>query len=318
MTRLARRNSGPTGAGLAVVAVAVASAALLAGAGARDPRLDVLAHFAPVYLGLALVCLLATIVVRRHRILTAAAGLAAVAASVTLMAPEFTRDTGPAAPPDAPGQIKVIQINALRTNTDIERVADWLIAQHPDVVTVSEARHDLRDLMIARGWKTAGAHGDLMIFTRQNYRGMDRPFPGDRSWLTFVNATYATSSGPAEFVTAHLDWPTVPTVTDQTRDLVFVADRRPRRRMILTGDFNAAPWSHEVRRLDRDLGLYRRDRALATWPAMVLGRPWPLPFLPIDHVYAGPGWATVKVERGPWVGSDHYPVIVTLAPVAPH
>ena len=25
----------------------------------------------------------------------------------------------------------------------------------------------------------------------------------------------------------------------------------------------------------------------------------------------------VKVERGPWVGSDHYQLIVTLAPVAP-
>ena len=36
--------------------------------------------------------------------------------------------------------------------------------------------------------------------------------------------------------------------------------------------------------------------------------------LPIDHVYAGPGWRTVSVQRGPKLGSDHYPVIVTLAP----
>jgi endonuclease/exonuclease/phosphatase (EEP) superfamily protein YafD len=87
--------------------------------------------------------------------------------------------------------------------------------------------------------------------------------------------------------------------------------------MILTGDLNTTPWSFGLQRLDRTLGLVRRDRALSTYPAQLFGRPWPLPFLAIDHVYAGPGWATVKVERGPWLGSDHYPVIVTLAPVSP-
>ena len=40
------------------------------------------------------------------------------------------------------------------------------------------------------------------------------------------------------------------------------------------------------------------------------------PLLPIDHLYAGPGWATVSVRRGPPLGSDHYPLVVTLAPVA--
>jgi endonuclease/exonuclease/phosphatase (EEP) superfamily protein YafD len=41
-----------------------------------------------------------------------------------------------------------------------------------------------------------------------------------------------------------------------------------------------------------------------------------VPFLAIDHVYAGRDWATVKVERGPRVGSDHFPVVLTLAPVS--
>ena len=39
----------------------------------------------------------------------------------------------------------------------------------------------------------------------------------------------------------------------------------------------------------------------------------PLPFLAIDHVYAGAAWRTVSVERGPARGSDHFPVVVTLA-----
>lgn len=307
-------------ADLVTAAIGLAAlAAVLGLAGRWAPRLDIFAHFAPLYaivclLG-ALVALAARLVWRRAVLLTCALGLLA---SGLMIVPEFTRLGGPPARPDAPGQIKVVQLNAHYSNTDIGRVADWLIAQHADIVTVSEARHDLRDLLVRRaGWQVAGARGDLMIFTRDHYLRMDRPRrPG--GWdTTFVNATYATSSGPLEVVTTHLTWPTEAIIGQQMRDMEAIAAHRPRERMVLTGDMNATPWSAEVLRLDRSLGLMRRDRGLATFPAELFGRPWPLPFLPIDHVYAGRGWATVNVERGPWVGSDHYPLIVTLAPVAP-
>jgi endonuclease/exonuclease/phosphatase (EEP) superfamily protein YafD len=146
---------------------------------------------------------------------------------------------------------------------------------------------------------------------------MHRPRLPPHSQLTFVNATYANPGGAMELVTTHLAWPTAAPVARQRRELASVVARLPRERMILTGDFNATPWSAAIRTLDRDLGLTRRDRAVATWPAQVLGLDWPLPFLPIDHVYAGPAWATIKVERGPGLGSDHYPLIVTLAPARP-
>src|SRR3546814_2882605 len=91
--------------------------------------------------------------------------------------------------------------------------------------------------------------------------------------------------------------------------------------MIVTGDFNSAPFSFAMRRGERAIGLTRRDRALASFPTekKAIGPlRSPVPVVAIDHVYAGPGWATAKVERGPGgLGSDHYPVIVTLAPVTP-
>jgi endonuclease/exonuclease/phosphatase (EEP) superfamily protein YafD len=90
--------------------------------------------------------------------------------------------------------------------------------------------------------------------------------------------------------------------------------------MILAGDFNSTPWSFARREDDRRFGLIRRDRAMWSWPAEFVGPHGfqaPFPFLPIDHIYAGPGWATVSVSRGPRLGSDHYPLIAVLAPVAP-
>ena len=92
----------------------------------------------------------------------------------------------------------------------------------------------------------------------------------------------------------------------------------PRERLIVTGDFNSAPWSFQRRRWDKAFGLVRRERAIPSWPAQAVGRlPWLGAFLPIDHVFAGPGWATVSARRGPRLSSDHYPLVVTLAPVAP-
>lgn len=302
---------------VAAIALAIAVAAVLAQGGRWSWRLDLLTHFAPLYLVLGLSCLALCLWLRGIlRRIALAASLAAVVGAGLLVAPEFTRSAGPQSTA-GPGAIKVIQFNMLRSNTDLDRIADWLAAEKPDVVTITEARHDLRDRLRERfGWHTAGAHGDLIIFTPGRYIVMNRPELPDGAELTFVNASYAHPEGPMELVTTRFRWPTDPLAPLQPEGLATVVRQLPRERMILTGDFNAAPWSFALRRLDRRLGLTRRDRSAATFPAQVLGRPWPLPFLPIDHVYAGPGWATVKVERGPWLGSDHYPLIVTLTPVA--
>ena len=302
---------------LLVSATLAAAGALLGLGGRASETLDLFAHVATPYAVISVIAGLIALVVnlpfRRAILISSAVGFVAGA---VLIVPELRRSTGPTAAARAPGTLKVIQFNALDTNPDIARVATWLIAQDADLIAVSEARHDLRDLLLARaGWRTAGAHGSLMIFTRDPYLRMNRPKLAKGSKLTLVNATYNLSGAAVEVVTTHLDWPTRPAFRNQPADLEFVVTALPRHRMVLLGDFNLTPWSQQMRRMDRDLGLIRRDRSVATFPAQVLGRRWPLPFLPIDHVYAGPGWATVKVERGPWLGSDHYPLIVTLAPV---
>jgi endonuclease/exonuclease/phosphatase (EEP) superfamily protein YafD len=298
---------------LSGLATGPAVAGMLALSGRFIAPLDVFSHFAPMYVVAGLVLGLMAFVTKQRAAL--AMSFAAVVAGLTLLAPEFTRSTGRDLPEGSSGQIKVIQLNAQRTNRDLDRTVDWLVAQDADVVAISETRHDLRDRLMARRLGLAGEQGSLMIFTRAPYLRMDRPKVAKASELTFVNATYALPGGEAEIVTMHFDWPTRSTFRYQPWGLETVVKQRPTRRMLLLGDFNNTPWSQHMQALDTRLGLIRRDRAVATWPAEVLGQRWPLPFLPIDHIYAGPGWATVKVERGPWLGSDHYPLIVTLAPI---
>lgn len=303
--------------GLPILAALVALAGVAGLAGRWITPLDAFSHLALVYLVAAAALAAHTPLAAPRARFTALALLALGAgASLALIVPEYLQKRPETAEPGpVPSQIKIIQLNALRTNGDIARVARWVISERPDIVTITEARHDLRDRLIRQaGWKLAGEMGHLMIFTPRHYLVMNRPKVDRRSQLTFVNATYEEAVGNVEVVTAHIGWPIDPDAPRQIRGLEDVVRRLPRDRMVLTGDFNAAGWSQAIRGIDARYGLVRRDHAIPTWPAQILGRPWPLPFVPIDHVYAGPGWRTVSVRRGPWVGSDHYPLVVVLAP----
>ncbi|MCR5880044.1 endonuclease/exonuclease/phosphatase family protein [Phenylobacterium sp. J367] len=144
------------------------------------------------------------------------------------------------------------------------------------------------------------------------------PRPGRARALT--RARYRDARGEYTVIGVHYAWPTDPQDQQpQEERLARVLAQTDRSRAIVAGDLNSAPWSFYRRKWDAEFGVIRRDRALFTWPARQYKRlRWlgVFPFLAIDHVYAGSDWATVKVERGPRLGSDHYPVVVTLAPVA--
>jgi endonuclease/exonuclease/phosphatase (EEP) superfamily protein YafD len=299
-----------------LMALGALAAALLAQGGRVSQRLDVLTHFAPVYVILGVLALaLATLAPRGGRVPLLATALVAVAASAALMAPELlTRDAdGPA--PAGPGRLKLVQFNAWGGNRTPQRAAEWIADQEPDIVVLEEPGK-VRDLLIARGFH-ATCKGCGVIVLSRTAPIAERPREDGTRYL--ASATYERPEGDFIVVGVHRFWP-VRFARDraQTAALKAYLATLPKQRLILAGDFNSTPWSFARRREDVDLGLIRRTRALPTWPAAKLSHnrlPAPFPYLPIDHVYAGPGWATVKVERGPALGSDHYPVVVTLAPV---
>jgi endonuclease/exonuclease/phosphatase (EEP) superfamily protein YafD len=300
---------GPPLVALAVVCAGVAVAAQW---GRVDLGWDIFAHFAHLSLLGGLTAMAAGFAFRG--LLLLALGLVAVAGSAVLVVPEFLRPTGPKAPANAAGQLKVVQLNAWASNVDPGRTVDWLIAQDPDVVVLEETRPGLRKLIRERtDWRTTCRECEVMIFSKAE--------PTAVAARPIAYATFRDARGEFTVLGVHEAWPT--DIADQQAQearLAKAIGRFPRGRTIVVGDFNASPWSFSRRRWDEAFGLIRRDRALLSWPASHTARGrWlaPLPFLPIDHVYAGADWATVKVERGPKLGSDHYPVILTLAPRGP-
>lgn len=291
-------------------------AALLAQGGRWNWRLDVLSHFAPVYLAVGVVVLVAALFQRADylRLTLALCGAASILGSLALILPELTRPISPPVPAGAPGQIKVIQFNMRAGKDGLERAIPWLAAEKPDILVVEESDPALRSAIARRlGLEAAcGQTCKVTIFSRQPATSIDRPrrgFYGKGPAITVAN--FSDARGPFAVVGIHFSWPTNTWHRENNRRLEQILEAYPRERLILTGDFNSTPWSFSRRQSDRALGMERRTRALYSWPA---GRLPGFPVLPIDHVYAGSGWATVEVRRGPALGSDHYPIVAVLVP----
>ncbi|HVI33009.1 endonuclease/exonuclease/phosphatase family protein [Phenylobacterium sp.] len=306
---------------LFLLAAVCAGAAVAAHFGRASLQWDILAHFAPVWLAGALAGALGGFFFRGYaRALIVSMGGVGVAAAGLLMAPEYLRDTGPKAGPNAPDQLKVIQFNVWHLNEQRERSIDWLIAQDPDIVIMEESRPEIRRMIEERTpWHATCDECETVIYSRAPPIRQGSPrVPGAPGPLT--RAIFEDARGRYTVIGVHYSWPTDPQAQQpQEMRLARVLGDTDRTRAIVAGDLNSAPWSFFRRRWDAEFGIVRRDRALFSWPATQYKRlRWLgiFPFLPIDHVYAGSDWATVKVERGPRLGSDHYPVVITLAPVA--
>lgn len=82
---------------------------------------------------------------------------------------------------------------------------------------------------------------------------------------------------------------------------------------VVTGDFNATQWSHAWRDFVRVSGFVDSTRGFGLQPSFpVDGNP--VIRVQIDHLLHSPDLVTVDRYLGPRLGSDHAPLLVTLAP----
>jgi endonuclease/exonuclease/phosphatase (EEP) superfamily protein YafD len=288
-------------------------ASIASNGGFFSARLDLIGQFAPVWaLGSGLAATYgACLASAPRRTWLVGLGLAGMIACALLIVPEFARPIRPTLPSETGYRIKVIEYNAWVRNPDIERDADWLASQNPDFIFMADADATARRALTARGFICTRGVADTVIFSRLPRALETYVIPGPDWPLlpSFSRASFNGAGGDFTVIATHLKRPTSGPRVEQQAALLRLIDHYDRRRLIVAGDFNSTPWSFDLRRLDQQLGLERRDRALFTWPALYS----PVAFLPIDHIYAGEAWRTVSIARGPRLGSDHYPIVVTLA-----
>ncbi|MDO9338051.1 MAG: endonuclease/exonuclease/phosphatase family protein [Caulobacter sp.] len=302
-----------------------ALAAALAQGGRVSDRLDVLTHFAPIWLSLGIAGLIVWVIGGGRSLLrlTPIAAAVAVLGSGALMLPELTRAKGEPAP--AAGEsLKLVQFNLWEDNSDPEASARWVLDEDPDIITIVEGYEITGGVarMLRARYPYAVTCADpqpcsTMILSKRPpiwKHGLSTAV--SPAMLSAARARFAGAKGPFEVIAIHYTWP-IPAGPQQQQGkrLLKVLQTVDRDNAIIGGDFNSTPWSFSLRRQDDAFGMERRTRGQATWPAAPITRYQirpPFPLLAIDQVYAGKAWKTVSVKRGPRLGSDHYPIVVVL------
>ena len=308
-----------------------------------DPRwlywmitFDVLNNFLPVWAALV-ASGLALALLRRRRSSTRFLFLSAVLLTMALTPIALEVARSPRMVDYAPGRdagraVRVLQLNALSANHDLNAALDMVLAADADLIMVQEPIRfrDLEPYLQMRYPFRTPCPKDrcrAVIYSaspplRADYQTLRgdwyrEKFTVGNGLLGVATMRFRGPDGePFDAIATHFRWPYPPLPVLHQRD-VFLRHIRAvdRSRAIVAGDFNLAPWTFEMRGLDADMGPMRRlTHALFTFPAPFTSPQMPLPFpiLPIDHVYAGARWQPVAVSRGPLAGSDHYPVIVEL------
>lgn len=293
-------------------------------------RFDLFNNFLPLWAGLiALGLALALVRGAASRALTVPGGLLLLAALVPLGI-ELARAPASVEYSTTLHQgraIRLIQFNALNENHDIDAALALVFEHDADLVMVQEAalfqrlepQFALRypfstpcpsercKAIIYSQTPPLEAHYDLVAFrhgARVHRLGVARM------------VLRAPDGKPYTALATHFVWPyPVGMARAQRAAVLEYLKGIDLSRAVIGGDFNLTPWTFEMRALDTALGDMRRvSRALFTFPVpfSIADTPVPLPFLPIDHVYAGSRWLPVRVDLGPAAGSDHYPVITEL------
>jgi endonuclease/exonuclease/phosphatase (EEP) superfamily protein YafD len=270
-------------------------------------------HFTPFILAVAIAGLaLLAFAPRRPRRSRAllAAGLAGVAAiniapllrvlSATAVAAQGPTDT-----------LTVVSFNILAGNRRLDEVTRWLVDQKADVIVLQEMTSRNRG-PIKRALAATHPHvhdcgcNDIVMFSRRPWTAAGgQPRTAEQpamSWfglldhsgreVRIVGLRPRYIMQPAEYA-AHYDW--------LVRNAAKLGER-----VIVAGDFNAAPWSWQLMRFAAASGLRRHGTYAASWPAR-------LPVILIDNLLTTPDIASVSFRTGPFLGSDHLPVIATLA-----
>jgi endonuclease/exonuclease/phosphatase (EEP) superfamily protein YafD len=300
--------------GVITAAGAVAGAASLLGfLGSLNWFLDLCSHFRVQYLiGLSVVALLLLIPGRRRM-----AGLYGVLAAVNLgvILPLYFGTTP--MPPAAGNPVRAMLVNVNTEGGNASAVAGAIRRFKPDLVALEEVSDkwlsDLGPVLADYGYSLTEPRDDnfgIALFSKFPFARSEVARIGDAGVPSIV-AEIETPQGKCTALVTH---PLPPAGGEYSRLRNGQLAELPRwvcratSPVLLLGDLNVTPWSPHFRRLLRESGLKDSSQGRGvhpTWPTFI-----PLMLIPIDHCLISPGIGIVKRETGPYVGSDHFPLIV--------
>jgi hypothetical protein len=261
-----------------------------------------------------------------RRRLATTAGLVG-AAGVAMAAPLVVRRRQP--PPDpAASPLRITHTNLLYINRRVAAVPDVLARLDADVLTFSELTPTHLRRLHASGLQhryphrvelAAGFASGTALWSRHPLTAHPDTSAGHHT----VIADLAAPGGPVQVIVIHTQSP-VEHHAEWQRDLEYLATFRPTEAAVMTGDFNAAWWHPELRRVMR-AGDWRDAHQVtghglsASWPTERWHAVFRLhpPFVRLDHALVNDGLRVLATDDFHTPGSDHLGLVVTVQRARP-
>lgn len=221
---------------------------------------------------------------------------------------------GASAPARRGEPFRVISFNLYKDNPEAHAAARWIAGQAPDFVILVEASKraakvaDLLEADYPHRYDCQG-NGDCstMILSRTPALSVEHHARGDtenRRALSAMTVRFRRGERALDITAVHLKrpWPFARQSFDFAQLSALVGRRDGHH--IVAGDFNNVPWTFAMNRMAYDLDVRLASGGMRSWPSPNG------PVLPLDNIYVGSCVVSPEVERGPSLGSDHYPLVM--------
>jgi endonuclease/exonuclease/phosphatase (EEP) superfamily protein YafD len=282
---------------------------------------ELTSHWRPHYLLLLL--LLTLLFAWRRRF--GRAGLTAVFAiiNLTLILPFYLPAAANVAHAANTPTYRAVMLNVYTDSKHYGEVLSFLQTAEPDVIVLTEVLQGwskaLEPLLATypyTNYEAARNYGGTVIYSRFPLAAGSsfQAIGGNGSGRPTALVQLDMQGQPVTIIGTHPRSPqSVGRMEERNAQMVELGNRVAQQSgsVLLLGDLNTTPWSPIFKQLLALSGLKNGRLGFglqATWPSLIgsLG-------IPIDHALVSPNIHITQFQRGPNVGSDHYPIIVDFA-----
>ncbi|MBI4243822.1 MAG: endonuclease/exonuclease/phosphatase family protein [Planctomycetes bacterium] len=272
---------------------------------------DLFSHFRFQYFWLLLLTLLIYITFKRYRMALVTvifAGINIVDIFPYYFGREYT---------DNPTVYKTAFINLRTSNDSYSSVLDFINQNKPDFLLIAEVNtawfNTLKPLTNIYKHHLAKIRDDnfgVLFLSRFPIAG-GKIFYFEHGNIPAVDANIKLESATIRIVGIHL-MPPIGSARAKIRNKQFeeiigkVSDSRES--VILIGDLNTTSWSPYFKTLLEKTGLKDSRKGFGiqpTWPTF-----YPPFLIPLDHCLVSKGIVILNRQTGPYIGSDHYPILI--------
>ena len=219
---------------------------------------------------------------------------------------------------DGTETLQILSFNVTASNPERTSVIDYLRASGADIIFLHESSTDWEDALgrsdlsyrMVSAREPGSVFGTLALI-REGAVANVLPLGDFGQWsievITELDGTEIKVLG------THPLSPVSPArAAARDEQLSIIGDWAARQDdpVVVTGDFNASTWSRGFALVTGRVDLVNSQRGFgiqASWPAG-----YPLFGIPIDHLIHSPELTTIDRHLGENLGSDHYPLFVTI------